>query len=90
MKKMREERNSYRTLFILTSLVSLVLIVILIYVFAIKPTIQGYVVKKQVEASDFIVGAILSQVQQQGYVQLTYGNQTLVLVPYTPQTQPGK
>ena len=87
---MREERNSYRTLFILTSLVSLVLIVILIYVFAIKPTIQGYVVKKQVEASDFIVGAILSQVQQQGYVQLTYGNQTLVLVPYTPQTQPGK
>ncbi|MFA4953465.1 MAG: hypothetical protein WC584_04545 [Candidatus Pacearchaeota archaeon] len=89
---MREERNPYRTLFILTSLVSLVLIVVLIYIFAIKPTIEGYVVKKQVEASDFIVGAIISQVQQQRYVQLTYGNQTLVLIDsiYCSQTQPSK
>ena len=89
---MREEerRNPYRTLFILTVLVLLVLVVIMIYIFTIKPSIQGYIVKKQIEASDFIVGTILNQVQQQGYVQLTYLNQTITLVPYDPSAQPKK
>ena len=85
---MREERNPYRTLFIFTLLVLLVLVVIAVYIFAIKPTIQGYVVKKQIEASDFIIGTILNQVQQQGYVQLSYLNQSVILVPYNSQTQP--
>mgnify|MGYP001558350702 CR=1 FL=1 len=80
----REERNPYRTLFILTLLILLVLIVIVVYAFAIKPTIQGYVINKQVEASDFIVGTIFNQVKQQGFVQLTYMNESVILVPYTP------
>ena len=83
---MREERNPYRTLFIFTLIVALVLILVVVYIFLIKPTIQGYVVNKQVEATDFIIGTILNQVQQQGFVQLTYGNQTMVLIPYNPQT----
>ena len=86
MKDMiREERNPYRTLFILTLLILLILVAIVAYVFLIKPTVQGYVVNKQVEASDFIVGTIFNQVKQQGFVQLTYNNESLVLVPYTPQ-----
>ena len=84
-----KERNLYRTLFILTSLVLVVLIIIVVYAFLIKPKIQGYVVNKQIEASDFIIGTIFNQIQQQGYVQLTYSNQTLVLIPYNPQ-QPTK
>ena len=55
------------------------------YSFLIKPTIEGYVVVKQIEASDFIIGTIFNQVQQQGYVQLTYGNNSLILVPYAPE-----
>ena len=53
MKDMiREERNPYRTLFILTLLILLILVAIVAYVFLIKPTVQGYVVNKQIEASN--------------------------------------
>ena len=87
---MREEKNPYRTLFIWTSLILLVLIIFLIYLFAIKPVVSGYVVKKQIEASDFIIGTILSQVQKQGYVQLCYLYQSVILVPYDASAQPKK
>ena len=84
------EKNPYRTLFLWTSLILLVLILFLVYLLAIKPVMQGYVVKKQIEASDFIIGTILSQIQQQGYVQLSYLNQSVVLVPYDASAQPKK
>lgn len=75
----------YRTLFIITMLVALVLVVIVAYILLIKPSFNGYVIKKQIEAKDLTLLNILNQVQQQGYAQITYGNQTLVLVPYAPQ-----
>lgn len=78
------EKNPYRTLFILTFLVLLVLVIVVVYAFLIKPTIQGYVVNKQIEASDIIIGTIVSQIQQQGYVQLSYKNESMVLIQYTP------
>jgi hypothetical protein len=59
-------------------------VLIIAYIFLIKPAIQGYVINKQIEASDFIVGSIINQIQQQGYVQLNYGEQSMILVPYIP------
>lgn len=91
---MIKEKNTYRTLFILTLLILSVLIVIVIYILAIKPTIQGYVVQKQIEASNYtsnyIIGTIVNQVQQKGYIQLTYANQSVILIQYNPQAQPNK
>jgi len=77
----------YRTFFIITLLVALVLILVVAYILLIKPSFNGYVVKKQIEAKDITLLNILNQVQQQGYAQITYGNQTLVLIPYNPQQQ---
>lgn len=77
----------YRTLFVITLLVALVLILIVAYIVLIKPSFNGYVVKKQIEAKDLTLLSILNQVQQQGYAQITYGNQTLVLIPYNPQQE---
>lgn len=74
-------------LIILTILV-VVMGAALLYFFVIAPTIQGYVVEKQTEGVQIAVNTILSQIQQYGYVQIPVGeNQTLVLVPYTPQQQ---
>ena len=84
MNNMRE-KNPYRMLFILTLVVLLVLIVVVVYFFLAKPTINGYIVEKQIEARDITLFAILDQVQQQGYAQITFGNQSLILVPYNPQ-----
>ena len=84
------EKNPYRALFLWTALILFVMILFLVYLFAIKPVVNGYVVKKQVEASDFIIGTILNQIQQQGYVQLTYLNQSVILVPYDASAQPKK
>ena len=90
VQNMREERNPYRTLFIWTFIVLVVLILVGIYLFAVKPAVNGYVVEKQVEASDFIIGTIFNQVSQQGYVQLSYLNQSVILVPYDASAQPKK
>lgn len=82
--------DKYRKLFVITLLVALVLIVIITYMFLLKPSFNGYVIKKQVEARDITLLTILNQIQQQGYAQITFGNQTLVLVPYNPEQAQGK
>lgn len=82
-----KEGNTYRTLFIFTLMVLLVLVAVAVYIFAIKPTIQGYIVNRQVEAGDYIIGTIINQVQQQGYVQLSYMNRTVILIPYQQPAQ---
>lgn len=72
--------------------VLLVLVVVLggmvLYSFALKPAINGYVVNAQTQGVNLAVASIVNQIQQQGYVQIPVGNQTLVLVPYNPPQQP--
>ncbi|MFA6022751.1 MAG: hypothetical protein WC781_01545 [Candidatus Pacearchaeota archaeon] len=59
-----------------------VLALVLVYVLFIGPTIQGFVVQKQVAAQKIAVQTIMQVVNQQGYVVLGEGNDTMILVRY--------
>ena len=77
----------YKNLFILTLVIVLVLIIVVAYVLFIKPAFNGYVIQKQIEAKDITLINIISQIQQQGFAQITFGNQTLFLFPGNPNQQ---
>lgn len=71
-------------------IVSLIIVILLLlgiitYVFAIKPAISGYVVNTQNQGIDYALAIIVQQIQQNGFVQIPIGNQTLILVPAQPQ-----
>jgi len=82
------ERKQARFVAILV-IVIIVLLLFIAYAFWIKPSINGYVIKKQNEAKDIVLNTILLQIQQQGYAQISdaQGN-SLVLVPLKQGTQP--
>ncbi len=61
-----------------------VLVLALVYLLFVGPGITGYVVDKQVQAQQVVVEAIIQQVNAQGYVQLSNGNESVVLVEYVP------
>ena len=79
-----------RTIRILVVIIILLALVFL-YVFVLKPAISGYVVNKQTDAyyraQVDVWNNMLVQLNQNGYVQFTAGNQTLILVPYQPPAQ---
>jgi hypothetical protein len=92
-KKMRGERKSrFGAIIVTLILIILVLISFIGYIFVLKPSMNGYVVNKQIQAKnqakDEVLNTILYQIQQQGYTQISdvQGN-TIILVPYNPQTQ---
>lgn len=63
-----------------------VLAIGILYFLVIKPQIDKAATNNQVTGYNLAINSLLSQLQQQGYVQLTIGNQTLILVPYqSPQ-----
>ena len=65
-----------------------VLLGFVLYMFALKPTVNGYVVNKQVEAQTILLSNLIQQVQQNGYVQIPVGeDQVLTLIPYTEPAQ---
>lgn len=70
--------------FAIAVLLILILGSALIYMVLIKPKVQGYVVNKQIQAQGIVVQAIMNQVNSQGYVQLFDGNNSIILVKYTP------
>ena len=82
------ERESNRILIAVLIILVAVLGGMVLYSFALKPAISGYVVNAQNQGVNLAVASIVSQIQQQGYVQIPVGNQTLVLVPYNPNQQP--
>ena len=70
----------------LTITILVVLVVALaafvLYSFVIQPTIDGYVVEKQTEGVQIAVTTILTQIQQNGFVQIPLAdNQVLTLIP---------
>ncbi len=82
---MADKRNVLITVLVL---VIVILLAAVLYAFVIKPAISGYTVQKQTEGVQIAVNSILAQLQQNGFVQIPIGNQTLILVPYTqPSTQ---
>ena len=72
---------------VILALVIIVLAGVMVYSFVIKPKISGYNVEKQTEGVEIAINYILAQLQQNGFVQIPLGNQTLILVPYTPPQQ---
>ncbi len=65
-----------------------VLLGVILYSFALRPSFNGYVVSKQVEAQDFLIVAMVNQLQQNGYVQIPVGEEVLTLIPYqSPEEQ---
>ena len=84
----REKKSKAGTIIVVLILITLVLVAVMCYIFVLKPSINGYVVNKQVQAQDATLNTILYQIQQQGYAQIgdTQGN-TITLIPYVPQAQ---
>jgi type II secretory pathway pseudopilin PulG len=70
--------------FIIALSVIIVLAIALVYLTVIGPKIQGYVVGKQAQAQENVVNAILNMVDQQGYVAIGDGENSVVLVKYNP------
>ena len=81
---------------ILITVIVLVIVIlagVMVYTFIVKPKISGYTTLKQTEGVQIAINYIIAQLQQNGFVQIPIGNQTLILVPYTPpaqQAQPGQ
>ena len=73
--------------FIIALLVIVVLAFALLYLTVINPRIQGYVIGKEVQAQENVVNAILQVVEQQGYIAIGDGENSVVLVRYQPQDQ---
>ena len=67
---------------ILMSLTIIVLFVIIGYSFVVSPSIDKYIVDKQIEAQEIIIYTIVEQIQQTGYIQIPVGDEVLTLVPY--------
>lgn len=84
---MRGEKNK---LTIGLVIISAVLLIVVLYLLVIGPAINGYAVKAENYGVTSTLNAIISQVQQNGYVQIPAGNnQTLILIPYRQNTTAG-
>ena len=87
-----EQKNRTGLVITLLVVVIILLSVVVLYSFLIQPKFNGFVVDKQNEGilagQNYVVQSILTQVQQNGYVEIPVGeNQTLVLVPYQQPAQ---
>ncbi|MFH1710956.1 MAG: hypothetical protein ABH840_01465 [Nanoarchaeota archaeon] len=76
--------NKTNVLITVLVLVIVILAGVIIYSFVVKPKISGYTVQKQSEGVQIAVNYILAQLQQNGFVQIQAGEQTIILVPYQP------
>ncbi len=76
--------NKTNVLVAVLVVVIVILAGIMVYAFVVKPRISGYNVQKQTEGVQIAINYIITQLQQNGFVQIPVGNQTLILVPYTP------
>lgn len=63
----------------------LILAAIVVYAFVVGPAVTGYTTDRQVEGYQIALSNIVQQVQQNGFVQIPVGNQTLYLAPFNPQ-----
>lgn len=82
---MAEQKDKSRRLVIILAIVSVVLALVVIYTFAVRPAITGYVTNAQNEGANYVIQSIAQQIQQQGYAQIPVGNQTLFLAQVDPQ-----
>ncbi|PJE81301.1 hypothetical protein COU58_03210 [Candidatus Pacearchaeota archaeon CG10_big_fil_rev_8_21_14_0_10_32_42] len=81
---MRDEKD--KTKLIVKVLISVVVLLILIvlYMAVFQQQYNKFVDEKRAEGVNLAVSEILIQLQNNGYVQIPVGNETLILVPYIP------
>ena len=74
--------------------VIVILVLVLLYFFVVRPSMDNFVLNKQIEGVNFAYADVVNQIQSQGYFALPLGqneageDQTLVLVPYVPPQAP--
>ncbi|MEK6875054.1 MAG: hypothetical protein AABX30_00015 [Nanoarchaeota archaeon] len=81
---MAEKRAGLMILVLIAIII--ILLGIVTYIVFVKPSLNGYIVNKQLEAKDIVLNSLLMQIQQRGYAEIVFGNQSLILVPYQGQT----
>jgi hypothetical protein len=74
---------------LITVLIAVIVILaaIIVYAFVISPSVTGYTVDRQREGIEFAISSIIAQIQQNGFAQISVGNETLYLRPFNPQQQ---
>ncbi|MFA5953150.1 MAG: hypothetical protein WC812_01015 [Candidatus Pacearchaeota archaeon] len=78
---MVRERDKRNLIIAILAIVVIVLVLVLLYFFVVKPSINNYIITKQIEAQSYIFADMVNQLQTKGYYQVTLGNSTIVLVP---------
>ncbi len=82
------EKDKAKVLVTVLTLLVVVLGMLVVYAFVLRPAMSGYIVKSQNDGAMALISYMVSQIQQQGYTQIPVGNQTLVLIPYqSPQSE---
>ena len=82
-----EEKNIYKRLFFYVLVILILLSLASCYIFLVKPKIEKYILnikyETEINTAEIVVSSIVEMIKQQGYVEITYQNKTLILVPYT-------
>ncbi|MEM3113111.1 MAG: hypothetical protein QXI33_01655 [Candidatus Pacearchaeota archaeon] len=73
--------------FAIAIIIIILLTIALIYVVFLGPKIQGYFIQKDVAAQEKVVRYIIDLANQNGYVVLTTGNESIILVKYNASQQ---
>lgn len=88
--EVKENKGSHKSLIVILSIVVIITILALLYIYVAKPRFDAYVqdikTKAELDTKDMVLLSIIQQIKEKGYAQITSGNQTLVvLIPYNPQ-----
>lgn len=86
---MRNENDKGKKIIWILSVIIAVLVLALVYFLVISPQIENKNLIKEdnlrIEGFNYAIGSILANIQQQGYVEIPIGNESLILVPYMPE-----
>jgi len=67
---------------------AIIMALILVGLFIVQPITSNYIAKQQTLGYQYgivsMTNAMLDSIARDGYVQLNFGNQSLILVPYNP------
>lgn len=81
------EKSAKRAVMILSAVVA-VLVLAVIYAFAVRPALNGYATKAYNQGVYDTVNSVVSSVAQNGYVRVPVSNnQSVTLVPYQQPSQ---
>lgn len=77
---MKERKNKTKSIIAILLSVIAILLIVMIYAFAVKPAITGNMIKNQNEGYAYAIVSIIQQASTCNTVPLTFGNQTIEIV----------